>query len=739
MTGSWYGRSAGLSGNWEIGISNLIYCSQQINRVPRKRRKKTKQQPNAPLISEGKREQYLFLPLTLLLTAVAYALTICPTVYVGDSGELSAAAYFMGIPHSPGYPLYCLLGWVFSHLPIAGDVAFKMNIMSAFFAWGTVLILYLLIYHFTRTPYLSFSISLAYAFSPIFWSQAVVAEVYSLNTFLTALVLYFLCRWLEKRDDQWLYFAFTTMGLAVANHQLSFLLLPTALYLFWLFRKDMKKPVRFWITLGLLYMIGVLMYLYLPIRAAADPPINWGDPDTLPKFLQAVLKPIGSQTARGSRWDHFLHAFYLWTIQFSPVVWVTDTKLPIPIIWLFGLWGIYKGLSTKWRMARVFVFFILLNLVVILFVSQPSRQELLIVGVYYLPVFLVFAVFMATGIREWILQYLQAFKSTRRPILYGLVILIIVLIPEYQFYQNRPEADRSNDYYARDYATNLLESCPPNSILMVNWDDIFTIWYLQEVEGIREDIIPVLAELPTQPDTNYWGSWYFEKLLREHPEIFTGTGFKSEIFLTTEDAVNSFVTANLNHGREVYFSFYGVSLNFELFSFLVHPLGGVYRCGTEHYSTADLIIAQQAWNSALDDFRNIYDYKIYRIEEEDFIISRISDNLFYTSQLAINLGDRAKAIWFLDKSVKVNNLNLISIITLADFRMQDGNYPEARDLLLAARDLNPGNPDIHILLARLHLEIGQIELARQSLEVVIELDPGNPEARALLELIGPPN
>jgi tetratricopeptide (TPR) repeat protein len=332
------------------------------------------------------------------------------------------------------------------------------------------------------------------------------------------------------------------------------------------------------------------------------------------------------------------------------------------------------------------------------------------------------------------------FKSPRRPILYGLVILIIVVIPELQFYQNRPEADRSQDYYARDYATNLLESCPPNSIMMVNWDDIFTIWYLQDIENVRKDIIPVLAELPTEPGSNYWGEWYFEELQRKHPEIFEGTGFESTIFLTTEDAVNAFVLANLDHGRDVYFSFYGVSLNFDLFtSFNIHPLGGVYRCSKEQYSITDLIIAQQAWRVTLDNFRNIYNYRDYRIEEEDFIISRISDNLFYTAQLALNLGVRPKAIWFLQQSVKINNLNLNAIVPLAEIYLENGNYPEARDLLLQARDLDPGNPDIHILLARLHLAIGQIELARQSLEIVTSLDPSNPEARTLLERIGTGN
>ncbi|MFH1676033.1 MAG: DUF2723 domain-containing protein, partial [bacterium] len=325
--------------------------------MPRHRKKQAKAPVAPPLISEGIREQYFFLPITVIFAAIVYYRTLCPTVFVGDSGELATASYFLGIPHSPGYPLYCILGWIFTHLPIGGDVAYRLNLMSAFFAVGTVLVLYLIIYHFTRTPYISFSISLAYAFSPIFWSQAVVAEVYSLNTFLTALSLYFLCRWLEKRAVYWIYLAFLTMGLAFANHELSFLLLPTGIYLLWLFGKDFKKKDnRFYLLIAGLYAIGLLFYLYLPIRALADPPINWGDPDTFAKFIRAVITPAGSQVSHGSRFVHFWHALYLWTIQFSPVFRVGNTVIPIPIIWAFGIWGIFKGLKTGWRMARIFIF-----------------------------------------------------------------------------------------------------------------------------------------------------------------------------------------------------------------------------------------------------------------------------------------------------------------------------------------------------------------------------------------------
>lgn len=702
--------------------------------MTRRRKKHAKPRPSAPLISEGKREQYFFLPLTIILTAVAYYLTLCPTVYVGDSGELSVAAYYLGIPHAPGYPLYCLIGWLFAHAPISGDIAFRMNLMSAFFSLGTVVVLYLIVYHFTRTPYLSFSISLAYAFSPIFWSQATVAEVYSLNTFLTALALYFLCRWIEKRSESWLYLASFTSGIAVANHQLSILLLPTGLYMLWLFGKGLKSTARFWITIAVLYLVGLLIYLYLPIRAMADPPINWGDPDNFGAFIETVFKPAGAQAARGSRLDHFIHALRLWIVQFSPVIYIGGERYPIPIIWAFGLWGIYKGIHTGWRMARVFIVFIILNVVTIIFVSHPTRSELMIVGVYYLPVFLVFAVFIATGIREWLQQFLQAFGERRRPILLGLVILILVLIPEYQFFQNRPDADRSGDYYALDYGTTLLTNCPPDSILLVNWDDIFILWYVQKVENVRPDVIAVLADFPVNPNAYYWGSWYLEELHEKHPEIFEGTGFDSATFRTREEALQSFVTANLSRGREVYFSFYGLGYDFEMFdNFLVYPVGPVYEARLEQaYTLADVLQAQQAWERTLDDFRNIYTYRDRRVEEEDFIITRLSNNLWNTAQVAMNL-DPNKAEWFLTEAVKIDNGNLRAVFDLAELAYSDGRYPLARDLLLGAREINPRDVDIHMLLALLYMDTGQPELAIKSLENVLRIDPNHPDARALYE------
>jgi hypothetical protein len=86
-------------------------------------------------------EKYLGV-LVFLISFTVYLKTLCPTVYVGDSGELIAAAYTLGIPHPPGYPLFTILGKVFITLIPIGSIAYRVNLLSAFFASSTVMVLY---------------------------------------------------------------------------------------------------------------------------------------------------------------------------------------------------------------------------------------------------------------------------------------------------------------------------------------------------------------------------------------------------------------------------------------------------------------------------------------------------------------------------------------------------------------------------------------------------------------------
>src|SRR3989337_1123896 len=79
-----------------------------------------------------------------LLAFVVYAAGACPTIYVGDSGELVAAVHTLGIPHPSGYPLYVLLGKLWTLVVPAGSIAFRMSLFSAACAGATTGVLHAL-------------------------------------------------------------------------------------------------------------------------------------------------------------------------------------------------------------------------------------------------------------------------------------------------------------------------------------------------------------------------------------------------------------------------------------------------------------------------------------------------------------------------------------------------------------------------------------------------------------------
>src|ERR1051326_2473444 len=85
------------------------------------------------------------LPMALVLSAaflLLYLRTLCPTVYLGDSGEIATAIVTGGVIHPPGYPLFTLLGRVALALIPYGEPAFRIGCLVAAAGAGAVATLY---------------------------------------------------------------------------------------------------------------------------------------------------------------------------------------------------------------------------------------------------------------------------------------------------------------------------------------------------------------------------------------------------------------------------------------------------------------------------------------------------------------------------------------------------------------------------------------------------------------------
>ena len=455
-----------------------------------------------------------------------YLRTLAPTVTGEDAGELVAAAYTLGIPHPPGYPLWCILAHGFTWIPF-GTIAWRVNLMSAAFAAGTVFLTAHLILLLTRNRLAALAGALALAFSREFWEQAVIAEVYSLNAFCIALCVLLLWCWHASRRDRMLYAFALAYGLSLGNHSTMFLLGP--LFALFILAAD-RKPVRRWKTYtGLLLLAGVgsLVYLYLPIRSAANPPMDWGNPETWLNFWDVVRRKqfafMFSQNPRSlPRFAHQLAVcFGFWTREFSP--WVGA----------FGAFGLIVLLR---RRLGYGLFLLALAFIVVVGAAYVQnfnfdKEWLWVMTVFGIPAYLVTAIGIGVALdalgapfrREWgrgpsrtrIVQALAA----------GVAALVCMASP---FLLHFHHNDRSQNYWAEDFATNVLSSLEADAIYIPESDHAsFPALYLQTVEGLRPNVfigrkcgyvdLQMLPDLP-QDLRDKFGEF---PRRRYEPEIFT--------------------------------------------------------------------------------------------------------------------------------------------------------------------------------------------------------------------------
>lgn len=231
-----------------------------------------------------------------------------------DCPEYILIAWRMEIGHPPGNPTWQLIANVVSHLGgSAQHAAIIINAMSAVAMAVAATLLADIIFMLLRVSLMRGGArffkwanicavcgALCYAWCDSAIFSAVEAEVYALSAMFTALMLWLALRWgaARRRGDiahgrRIIIFMAYLAGLGVGVHELNFLILPAVALIFWYgIRKyprpagDRKLlqglPTMMWSCL--LFVVGTTTYLILPIRAAANPPINQGDPSNWERF-----------------------------------------------------------------------------------------------------------------------------------------------------------------------------------------------------------------------------------------------------------------------------------------------------------------------------------------------------------------------------------------------------------------------------------------------------------------------
>jgi hypothetical protein len=290
--------------------------------------------------------------LAFLISLILYTRTMVPTAPFWDAGEFIASSYTLGIPHSPGTPLYVLIGRVFTLLPLPFSIAGKVNFISVLAGSLAVLMMYILIVRFldhmlgkskstvdTMIKVTGALVgSLFAAFSHTMWSNAVEAEVYSISIFIMGFMTWLALKWADDptgpRSVRFIYLLFYLAALSVGLHLGTILAFAGIFLLVLMTQEKAFTNTQFFLScagMGIfvmdatlyrhgdwtlvllaifaivliytysknkslmpavctgLFFLGISVHLYLLIRSGHNPMIDEGDPETW-RALYAVLR-----------------------------------------------------------------------------------------------------------------------------------------------------------------------------------------------------------------------------------------------------------------------------------------------------------------------------------------------------------------------------------------------------------------------------------------------------------------
>ncbi len=457
-------------------------------------------------------------PLALLLTAIAltvYVLTLTPSLsYLSpDGSELATIPAVLGLAHSPGYPLYTWMGFLFSKIPI-GDVAHRINLMSAVLGalgvGGLYLIITQLLPGTLPIPWrraIAALCALLFAFSLTFWSQALIAEVYAPNIALVALTLLALLRW-ERTRRAWDFFLFALLfALSLGTH-LSDLGFAPAFTLFTLLtlieqkairpdgaaRRELSALTKSLLVIGAVgalgFALGVAQFAWLPLRAGT---------------LNDRFMLRNAPTDLKGLYRYTLGAFPQFKFAF-PIQALPD-RLVIYLYLLrqqFGFPGIALGIpglfSLLFRRPRHFHLLAGMYLVHVWFFIQYRAFDL---EVFFIPAHFLWAIFIAFGLYELLsgLHTLGRLLAARsgfslpRAVTALAVPLLLPTLSLIPLSANWSHNDLSQDVAVNDFYANVWELLPPDAALVTPGGVFgYDAFYWQIIYGTRSDVL-----LPTLP------------------------------------------------------------------------------------------------------------------------------------------------------------------------------------------------------------------------------------------------
>ncbi len=472
-----------------------------------------------------------------LSLCLIFAYCAAPSVTFEDSGELITAVYSWGIPHEPGYPLFVLLAKIFTWIPV-GSIAYRVNLFSAVTsALGLVFMfsgLKVLVRRWwpsmgSSGPWLVTlgGVMLWTAGSPAYFSQAVITEVYGLNNMLAGSLIWIAARWVDdaltqdrpQQEKLFFLYCFVT-GLALTNHHTAGVFIPFFAVL------AVSTDRKFFSTRRLMrgagwMVVGLLPYVYLPLASAADPVMDWGNPESWTNFWRVIGRHqygLDVATARTARvfWSQIASPYHCLVSEFT---WI---GVALGCLGFFVMWK----QDRRWFFAALLFHVMtgpfigyLSNVNLTAGGASVIAEQKALISVLFLPFYLLWA--MAIGLAF----AFAGQRWTKQALRFGLAIACVA--GGIWRVQQTAMTESKRDYrFADRFAGNLEKLIEPNAMVLANWDPfVFPMMYYQHVEGRFAHNVFIDTELLRR-------SWYIAMLRRWYPDVMARCRASVDLFLS---------------------------------------------------------------------------------------------------------------------------------------------------------------------------------------------------------------
>ncbi len=420
----------------------------------------------------------LVLGLVLLVVAVVYGTTMCPTVYWYDSAEFSAHAVSLGVPHPPGYPAYTLMAHVFTWLP--GEAARGVNLMSLVFGLVSVAILYRLARGMALGPAAAAVGASTLALLPSVWGNAVVAEVYTPGLAFTLGTFLLLQQGIAREQPRRMLAAALLAGIGVGVHMsiatlglgYAFLVLSYGVRL-----SRTRDLLRLWsrpwgtrLKLGagslVAVVLGLGVFLYIPLRRFE----RWDLREWIGFFKNATGGRFKGKLMK--RYDPIERAELVLGIVVDNLQWIGLALAVVGLVALcfrrprFGVALLLGAIGNVWWFFNY---------------NVPDLD------VFLIPTLAIAALLLGAGVEAVVGLAARGWAKASRAAVLGLAFPLWLLVQHYA------ALDMSRATTAREYGELACDQLSPGSTLIhysraAEWERYAVILYMQKARGRCEGV-----------------------------------------------------------------------------------------------------------------------------------------------------------------------------------------------------------------------------------------------------------